>query len=257
MNLKLNTSIDSVYDSLTEFTNQLNKNLSIVDKNESKAVYEIQFGDNWSGIFIVSIKVFKDKDSVLITTGAHSLLLGKKLEFIPYSSRDKAKKYQTQITNFLKETLNAENLTSESKPAQPKKKVVDEDIVEKTPEIKEIPKSEKVKESVLEVITKEELKQKDNQKKIFIGIFIIIGLFFIWMYNNKSSVYESPIDVRKCNGYGDENFIRSKMKQMDRDIIEFSEIGKRKYYIRYISWKTGNAVNGDQILDYKNAPCRD
>ena len=77
------------------------------------------------------------------------------------------------------------------------------------------------------------------------------------MYNNKSSVYESPIDVRKCNGYGDENFISSKMKQMDRDIIEFSEIGKRKYYIRYISWKTGNAVNGDQILDYKNAPCRD
>ena len=60
-----------------------------------------------------------------------------------------------------------------------------------------------------------------------------------------------------CNGYGDKSFIESKMKQMDRDIIEFSEIGKRKYYIRYISWRTGSAVNGDQILDYKNSPCRD
>ena len=44
---------------------------------------------------------------------------------------------------------------------------------------------------------------------------------------------------------------------MDRDIIEFTEIGKRKYYIRYISWRTGSDVNGDQILDYKNSPCTD
>mgnify|MGYP007047485877 CR=1 FL=1 len=60
-----------------------------------------------------------------------------------------------------------------------------------------------------------------------------------------------------CDGYGDERFIRSKMEQMDRDVIEFSKIGKRKYFVRYISWSTGNAINGDQILDYSNNPCND
>ena len=60
-----------------------------------------------------------------------------------------------------------------------------------------------------------------------------------------------------CDGYGDERFIRSKMEQMDRDVIEFSKIGKRKYFVRYISWSTGNAINGDQILDYSNNTCND
>ena len=35
MNLKLNTSIDSVYDSLTEFTNQLNKNFIYENNNNN------------------------------------------------------------------------------------------------------------------------------------------------------------------------------------------------------------------------------
>ena len=56
---------------------------------------------------------------------------------------------------------------------------------------------------------------------------------------------------------GDKSSIEGKMKEMDRDIIEFSEIGKRKYYIRYVSWRTGSAVNGTEILDYNNTPCRD
>jgi hypothetical protein len=72
-----------------------------------------------------------------------------------------------------------------------------------------------------------------------------------------NSSTESKKRTNDCSGYGDKSFIESKMKQMDRDIIEFSEIGKRKYYIRYISWRTGSAVNGDQILNYKNTPCRD
>ena len=72
-----------------------------------------------------------------------------------------------------------------------------------------------------------------------------------------NSSTESEKRNNDCSGYGDKSFIESKMKQMDRDIIEFSEIGKRKYYIRYISWRTGSAVNGDQILNYKNTPCRD
>ena len=72
-----------------------------------------------------------------------------------------------------------------------------------------------------------------------------------------NSSTESKKRTNDCSGYGDKSIINSKMKQMDRDIIEFSEIGKRKYYIRYISWRTGSAVNGDQILDYNNTPCRD
>ena len=61
-----------------------------------------------------------------------------------------------------------------------------------------------------------------------------------------------------CDGYGDEEFIKSKMKQMDRDILEFRQIGnERKYYIRYISWSTGNAINGERTFDYSNNPCND
>lgn len=66
-----------------------------------------------------------------------------------------------------------------------------------------------------------------------------------------------PKKTTDCNGYGDERFIRSKMDQMDRDVLEFSKIGKRKYLVRYISWSTGNAISGDQILDYSNNPCND
>ena len=47
------------------------------------------------------------------------------------------------------------------------------------------------------------------------------------------------------------------MDEMDRDVLEFSKIGKRKYFVRYISWSTGTAVSGDQILDYSNNPCND
>jgi hypothetical protein len=75
--------------------------------------------------------------------------------------------------------------------------------------------------------------------------------------NSSNSSTQSKKRTNDCSGYGDKSFIESKMKQMDRDIVSFEEIGKRKYYIRYISWRTGNAVDGDQILDYKNAPCRD
>jgi|TARA_R110000744_G_scaffold117747_1_gene220163 hypothetical protein len=92
---------------------------------------------------------------------------------------------------------------------------------------------------------------------------LLIFTFSLLLINceNRTKSINSSTERKKrtndCNGYGDKSFIESKMKQMDRDIIEFTEIGKRKYYIRYISWRTGSAVNGDQILDYKNSPCRD
>tara|TARA_B110000977_G_C10932201_1_gene437549 strand:- start:98 stop:931 length:834 start_codon:yes stop_codon:yes gene_type:complete len=56
---------------------------------------------------------------------------------------------------------------------------------------------------------------------------------------------------------GDKSSIEGIMKEMDREIIEFTPISKRKYYIRYVSWRTGSAVNGTKILDYSNKPCRD
>jgi hypothetical protein len=47
------------------------------------------------------------------------------------------------------------------------------------------------------------------------------------------------------------------MAQMDRDVLELNKVGDRKYYVRYISWSNGTAVNGDEILDYSNSPCND
>jgi len=44
---------------------------------------------------------------------------------------------------------------------------------------------------------------------------------------------------------------------MDRDVLELNKVGDRKYYVRYISWSSGTAVDGDQILDYSNSPCND
>ena len=71
--------------------------------------------------------------------------------------------------------------------------------------------------------------------------------------NNESS----NKSTETCQGYGDEAFIRSKMDDLNRDIIQLSKVGYRQYYIRYISWSTGHAIDGDQSLDYSNVPCRD
>jgi hypothetical protein len=75
--------------------------------------------------------------------------------------------------------------------------------------------------------------------------------------NSNSSSNDSPSTNNACLGTGDESFIRSKMEQMDRDVLELNKVGERKYYVRYISWSSGSAVDGDQILDYSNSPCND
>ncbi len=107
-----------------------------------------------------------------------------------------------------------------------------------------------------------EWARKNPIKFIIIGIFLFglsirIGSTFSGTSNPNSSKSNNNISGTDCNGYGDERFIRSKMDEMDRDVLEFSEIDKRKYYVRYISWSNGTAVNGDQILDYSNNPCND
>jgi hypothetical protein len=110
----------------------------------------------------------------------------------------------------------------------------------------------------------EELKTKEWYQKWW-GIFLIYVLIFLvvgWYSNrgnnsNSSSSDSSSSTTNTCLGTGDESFIRSKMEQMDRDVLELNKIGERKYYVRYISWSSGSAVDGDQILDYSNSPCND
>jgi hypothetical protein len=98
--------------------------------------------------------------------------------------------------------------------------------------------------------------------------FSLFGLFwgvpFVIISNNQyEDVASGPTNnnvskgATECQGNGDESFIRSKMSQMDRDIVELNKVGDRKYYVSYISWSSGNAVNGDEILDYSNSPCND
>ncbi len=85
-------------------------------------------------------------------------------------------------------------------------------------------------------------------------LIAIIALCSCGNKEKKSNVKNSRVE---CTGSGDEQFIRKKMSQMNRGILEFNKTGVRAYYVRYISWETGNAVNGDIVLDYKNTPCRD
>ena len=53
----------------------------------------------------------------------------------------------------------------------------------------------------------------------------------------------------------DKNFITSKMKQMNRDVVSIQRTGNRKYYVSYISWTTGKGRSGDEIIDYSNRRC--
>ena len=101
---------------------------------------------------------------------------------------------------------------------------------------------------------------KKTIKHLASAMTVAVFFFIAFGSGDEQKTEISSPEAKKtadCDGYGDERFIRSKMEQMDRDVIEFSKIGKRKYFVRYISWSTGNAINGDQILDYSNNPCND
>jgi len=87
--------------------------------------------------------------------------------------------------------------------------------------------------------------------------FVPIILFFISQMEISTSININDSSEQECSGFGDESFIRSKMSQMNRDILEFNTVGKRKYYVRYVSWSSGSANYGDEVLDYINAPCHD
>jgi hypothetical protein len=95
-----------------------------------------------------------------------------------------------------------------------------------------------------------------NMKNTILIFALATGLVACGGNNSNSSSIDSSSN-NACLGTGDESFIRSKMEQMDRDVLELNKIGERKYYVRYISWSSGSAVDGDQILDYSNSPCND
>jgi hypothetical protein len=102
--------------------------------------------------------------------------------------------------------------------------------------------------------------------KNLILFFAILFIFFTttlmipygWLINSTSASNDpssSDSSTSECQGYGDESFIRSKMSQLDRDVIELNEVGVRKYYVRYINRSSGS--DEDEILDYRNSPCND
>ncbi len=94
-----------------------------------------------------------------------------------------------------------------------------------------------------------------NMKNAFLIFALATGLVACGGNNSNSSSNDSSSTNNACLGTGDESFIRSKMEQMDRDVVELNKVGERKYYVRYNSWPSGSAVDGDQILDYSNSPC--
>ena len=53
----------------------------------------------------------------------------------------------------------------------------------------------------------------------------------------------------------DENFIYTKMKQLNNDVISIQKVGKRKYFVQYVNWNTGSGESGSRVLDYSNQPC--
>jgi hypothetical protein len=111
---------------------------------------------------------------------------------------------------------------------------------------------------IISVISLIIFKTEDLVRIVLILISLPILLYSVYAfitYSDKNQI--SPKSSSECQGTGDESFIRSKMDQMDRDILELNKVGERKYYIRYISWSSGTAVNGDEILDYSNSPCND
>jgi hypothetical protein len=130
-------------------------------------------------------------------------------------------------------------------------------VISKTDVVQEQSK-ESIIPDLIETASVNNLNEISWYKKWWgIAIIILVLLSIIGnLSGNKNTKSSSNIST-SCQGYGDESYIRSKMSQMNRDILELNKIGDRKYYVRYISWSSGTAINGDQVLDYSNSPCND
>jgi len=53
----------------------------------------------------------------------------------------------------------------------------------------------------------------------------------------------------------DRSFIFTKIKQLGCDVVSIQNSGNRKYFVQYICWGSGRAVNDSQFFDYSNSPC--
>ena len=107
---------------------------------------------------------------------------------------------------------------------------------------------------------KEWWSQRTKKEKIW----IVVGcLFFLGLINNlvggdkSKSLNNSAKENGKCSQYGDERYIENKMNQLNRDVIDITKTGDRKYYVRYIDWSRGSGRESDMILDYSSSPCHD
>lgn len=120
------------------------------------------------------------------------------------------------------------------------------------------PQIENIKQAKVQF--KEWWSQRTKKEKIW----IVVGcLFFLGLINNlgggdkSKSSNDSASENGKCSQYGDERYIENKMKQLNRDVIDITETGDRKYYVRYIDWSRGSGREGDMVLDYSSSPCHD
>jgi surface protein len=53
----------------------------------------------------------------------------------------------------------------------------------------------------------------------------------------------------------DRSFIITKIKQLGYDVVSIQNNGYRKYFVQYISWGSGRAVNDSRFFDYSSSPC--
>ena len=71
-----------------------------------------------------------------------------------------------------------------------------------------------------------------------------------------NSVQSTSKPVQKPDCFKrDEQFAVNELGQMNRDVLSFSQISYRKYYIQYIDWDIPSGYNGDMIVDYNGTPC--
>ena len=72
---------------------------------------------------------------------------------------------------------------------------------------------------------------------------------------SSSSSSSNSSNSSNCS-FSDQNFIKSKMKEMDRDVVSIQIIRERVYQVQYLDWSRGTSRSGSQVLDYSNnGPC--
>jgi hypothetical protein len=109
------------------------------------------------------------------------------------------------------------------------------------------------------------INEKDKTKKQANPILKVLGfLILMFCVGGGVELVGKAFDTKPknlnekedyCSGYGDEQFITSKLSEMNCTIVHFEEQSHRKYNIIYFNMSTGK--NTQTTLDYTNNPCND